>query len=204
MPRSPNYTSTQSYRYMLTAFTAFVHSRGGHHHPFPGCGGSPGHTPLLQEMRLPQLCLSPCCSPNPTATPAIGAALREVSLHPKAGYLHAAPCQQGQTPPMADPAFALSLPTSHMSILPLSYSSGRLFLCNSLVIFQSCWWPSSSLTRSGWGKCPTREFCVLFHTNTQTKNSHSISYLKKCSYPGHPPKERWVSTCKANSHLVNR
>lgn len=137
MPRSPNYTYTQPYQYMLTAFTASVHSpsRGGYHHPFPGCRGSPGHTLLLQEMRLPQLCLSPCCSPNPTATPAIGVPLWEVSLHPKAGCLHAAPCQQGQTPLMADPAFALSLPTSHMSILPLYYFSGRLFLCNSLVIF---------------------------------------------------------------------
>ena len=159
MPRSSNYTRTQSYRYMLTPFTPFVHtpSHGGCHHPFPGCGGSPGRMALLQEMQLPQLCLPRCCSQKPTDTPAIKEAPQKVSLHREVGSLHAAPAlpthgwvpaapgvpwggctaQPGQGSgcpedtanrdrPLlaATAAFPLSLPMSHMSILPLYFFSG--------------------------------------------------------------------------------
>lgn len=93
MPRSSNYTYTQSYHYTLTPFTLFVHnpSHGSYHHPFTNCRDSPDCTPLLQEMQLPQLCLPPCCSQNSTDATTAMETPREMSLHPEVGSLRAAP-----------------------------------------------------------------------------------------------------------------
>lgn len=92
-------------------------------------------------------------------------------------------CHQGGTPrgvpalqsgvPVCCPCSAsplLSAVCSRCHTCPFfpCFFPGWLLSCNSYVIVEPCWWPSSTLTLSVLGKCPTRDFCV-FHTHTYTQ-----------------------------------